>query len=160
MLTYIPDAQTKDNVWKYAEMTANSHKSYGRDPYEIAENIYLGKLGEIAYCVLNGFSTDLLSFSTTGEIDPGYDIIINNVRIDIKTTKLPLNRVFFNHKYSRCEAYAIITRSVNDEFSHLITIDKTLAFMNRTVHDSCRSFLDFGNNYAKLMKCKTSYSGI
>ena len=160
MLTYIPDAQTKANVWKYAEMTAESHKSYGRDPYQIAENIFSGKLGEIAYCVLNGFSTDLLNFSTAGEIDPGYDIIINNVHIDVKKTDLPLNRVFFNHKYSRCEAYAIITNDGNKEFSHVITIDKTLAFLNRTVYDSCRSYLDFANNHAKLMKYKTPYLGI
>ena len=114
-----------DKAWNYASENAQYHMAYSRDTLKIQEDIYVGKMGEIAYCLLNGVDVGCLNFECSKTIDPGFDLIRKGYRVDVKTTSTPSNRVRVNPNYSHCDKYAIMEyNTVSREFRQLFHIDR------------------------------------
>lgn len=143
-------------VWAYAEAAVHNYVSYGRDDLNKKDNIVEGKLGEVAYCMANGIELSELSFDAGRKVDPGYDLVVNGVKIDVKTSKTKLgklSRVYINPDYAHCDVYAVMSHEpVRDEYSHVLNIDRQMAL--RVARCECgRWFLDFENDYDDLMLC-------
>lgn len=139
-----------DVAYSYAELAAVKHKSYGRDLQTIIKNICVGKMGEIAYCLMYDLLVSGINMSGLKGPDPGWDLIHDGFKIDVKTTETPLGRVYFNPDYAHCDRYAIITMNpVTGEFTHVLTMDKGLALRNSKCEDG-RWFWDFGADLDSL----------
>lgn len=145
-----------DMVWEYAEAAACNYVSYGRDDLSKKDNIVEGKLGEVAYCIANGIDISELSFDASRKVDPGYDLVVGGVKIDVKTSKTKqgrLSRVYINPDYAYCDTYAVIAHEpVLDEYSHVLNIDRQMA-LRMAKCENGRWFLDFENDYDDLMLC-------
>ena len=145
-----------DMVWGYAEAAACNYASYGRNDLDKKDNIVTGKLGEIAYCMANGIDLSELSFDTERKVDPGYDLVVDGVKIDVKTSKTTLGRlgrVHINPNYAHCDVYAIMAHDpVQNEYSHVLNIDRQMA-LRMAKCESGLWFLDFENDYDDLMLC-------
>jgi hypothetical protein len=151
----IVDERVRNAAREYAELAAPRHKSFGRNPIRVIDDIYRGKIGEIAYCMIAGISVSLLSMDKDNGVDPGYDVVHDGLKIDVKTTVTPLGsrRVVFNPDYAACDRYAIMTW--NDPLktaAYVCCMDKTLAFRAARCHNGIW-FWDFGADLDSLMQC-------
>jgi len=87
----------------------------------------VGKGGEVAYCLIHGICLTELCFDPSVTVDPGYDIIRDGIRIDVKTVRLPNQRVRFNPDYANCDKYAMMRCGPADnEYEYVLSIDKCM----------------------------------
>ena len=138
---------------KYAEATWSLHVSCGRDPQRVWQNVFLGKQGEIAYCIINELDLSLLNFDEKGGVDNGWDLEHDGVKIDVKTKETPFYRVNFNMSYVRCDTYAIMAKNpATGEFAHIVSMDKCLA-LKRAKDDHGLWFWDFRADLDIMKHC-------
>ena len=137
-------------AWEFAVATASRHKSFGREPLRKQEDIFLGKQGEIAYCLMYGIPLSTLSADTFRKSDPGWDLVHDGMRIDVKTRVIPFKRVQFNPDYAHCDSYAVVVKNKDTKvFTHILTMDKTIA-LRIARNDRGVWFWDFGADWTKL----------
>lgn len=142
-----------DLARNYAGRTAAKHKSYGREYLAKEEHIVTGKLGEMAYCIMNGLPLSMLNFDIDNGIDPGWDLVWNGIKIDVKTRKTPLNRMKFNPNYAHCDMFAIMSYNPGTkEFSHLLNIETGMALRNAR-YDKGDFYLDLVSDMDALKHC-------
>ncbi len=91
----------------FAERTWNNHQGHGREKSTIIYNIFIGKLGEIGFKKMFPNASEI-NFNGN-HCDPGYDFILNNKRIDIKTLDQKWKcKVYFNKNYLNADFYAVM----------------------------------------------------
>lgn len=131
MQQVVLSAEQNEAALAYAEAAAINHMAYGRDIETVKKHIYIGKRGEIAYCLMFGIPLSEVAMDATRTVDPGYDMIVNGEKIDVKTTSLPLDKVRFNPNYAHCDKYVIMAIDKSTQgFVHVNTMEKSYALRN------------------------------
>ena len=119
--------ELSEMVRKYATAALPNHVRFGRTDDAVWRDIRLGKGGEVAYCLITGRPLELLSFDAEKRVDPGFDLVADGVRIDVKTTSHDLLRV--NPEYVGCDRYALMRYHVGEsEYELLAEVDKSVVF--------------------------------
>ena len=142
-------------AWEFAKATAHSHKEYNRTIERITRDIHVGKMGEIAFCLIHKIPIDKLNFKLDGKIDGGYDLTVAGTNIDVKTTAAPVRKVYFNKNYSKdTDAYAIMSfNSDTFEFTNIVIMTKEYAFKDEWCKPGeTHHFWDLSANLESMVK--------
>ncbi len=150
--TRVKLTETQRNLVRhYATAALPFHKKFGRTDDEVWSNIRRGKEGEVAYCLVAGLPTDTLSFDTERRVDPGYDLEVGGVKVDVKTGTG--DRVYFNPDYAGCDRYELMRyHHGTDEYEYLFGMGKYLALkLART--EGGLWFWDLGADFDSFARC-------
>lgn len=140
-------------VRRYATAAMPNHKHFGRSDDKVWADIRVGKGGEVAYCLLHGIPLSELSFDPAVTVDPGYDLVRDGLRIDVKTVRTPNDRVRFNPDYANCDRYAVMRCGPSDrEYEYVLSIDKCLALRHARFENGIW-FMDLGADLDSLRHC-------
>lgn len=133
--TRIKLSETHVNLVRhYATAALPKHEKFGRTDDEVWHDICRGKEGEIAYCLIHGIPLTALSFDVERNVDPGYDLIHNDIKIDVKTGTG--SKIYFNPEYSGCDQYALMRYHFDTgEYEYLLSMDKYLAYRDARVEN-------------------------
>lgn len=123
----------------FAEECVHFFKSNGRSEDQKISNIVLGKLGEIAFLKMFNNSSEI-DWSISDNADPGWDFVLDEEMIDVKTIRKGSEMVFINHKYLRADKYALIELDKNctARLIDIITIEQIIE--KKRYHDSWKTY--------------------
>jgi hypothetical protein len=94
-MIYKPTQEDLDVINNFVEGSYRYHHAYGRSGIDIKSDIFVGKLGELAFHRLFPQST-APNFEISVTADPGWDLMMNGNRVQIKTIRSGSKWVSFN----------------------------------------------------------------
>jgi hypothetical protein len=98
-------------IQSFAEQTYESFYHQNRNIDTIIDNIYVGKMGEYGSALL--FNASLPLFEACA--DPGYDFIINDICIDVKTIDAYYKqRVYISRLSAQCYVAMYLNKKTNE----------------------------------------------